>query len=455
VARQPSNPRPSNPRPSGATSSGARPSGRTRRQGAAPPAAAAAGLDQLLSAKEIVVSCGPGGVGKTTVAAAAGAMAAVHLGGRVLVLTVDPARRLASALGLDDTGRGGIGPDRVLPGGIGPGGIGPGGIWPGGIGDSEIKVPDEVFEQAGITPRGQLWAAQLDTKQSWDALVRRHAPDPGIAARILANPLYGNVAGRFVHSHEYIAMERLYEIHRKGDYDLIVVDTPPSRHALDLLEAPSRMAEFFSSRLLRLLVAPYRSRLVSLATRPFYQVADRILGSQFLEDIAEFFSLFQSMYEGFVERADAVTRLLHDRRAAFMVVTTLEPTPLQETEILAQALSDRGYHLGALVLNRVLPTYLRDPAGVSVAEQLAARSKEVAERLAPGVGDPKEVQRVLTEVAESFLNLNLVAQREAELQGELNVRAGVVSLAPQFATDIHDLCGLLRLGASLWGSPPD
>ncbi|MBO0714022.1 MAG: ArsA family ATPase [Acidimicrobiales bacterium] len=390
------------------------------------PAAGAPGLDQLLSAKEIVVSCGPGGVGKTTIAAAAGAMAAVHLGGRVLVLTVDPARRLASALGL-------AGPD--------------------GIGNVEMKVPDEAFDQAGISPRGQLWAAQLDTKQSWDALVRRHAPDLETAARILANPLYRNVAGRFVHSHEYIAMERLYEIHRQGDYDLIVVDTPPSRHALDLLEAPGKMAEFFSSRLLRLLVAPYRSRLMNLATRPFYQVADRILGSQFLEEIAEFFSLFQSMYEGFVERADAVTRLLHDRRTAFMAVTTLEPTPLRETEKLASALADRGYHLGALVLNRALPTYLRDPAAVAVAERLAARSKEVAEQLAPGVGQTKEVQRVIAEVAESFLNFNLVAQREAEQQGELEVTAGVVSMAPHFATDIHDLCGLLRLGATLWGAP--
>jgi anion-transporting ArsA/GET3 family ATPase len=401
--------------------------------------AGVAGLDQLLSAKEIVVSCGPGGVGKTTVAAAAGAMAAVHLGGRVLVLTVDPARRLASALGLGSNGHRSSGR---------------GANWPDGIGDTETRVPDEAFAEAGTNPRGQLWAAQLDTKQSWDALVRRHAPDPDTAAKILANPLYGNVAGRFVHSHEYIAMERLYEIHQKGDYDLIVVDTPPSRHALDLLEAPGRMAEFFSSRLLRLLVAPYRSRVASLATRPFYQVADRILGTQFLRDIAEFFSLFQSMYEGFVARAEAVTRLLHDRRAAFMVVTTLEATPLQEAETLAQALSDRGYHLGALVLNRVLPTYLRDPVAVGTAEQLTARSNEVAKLLAPGVGDPREVERVLTEVAENFLNFNLVAQREAEQQGELQVTPGVVSLAPHFPTDIHDLWGLLRLGRSLWGSPP-
>jgi anion-transporting ArsA/GET3 family ATPase len=418
---------------------GRRPSGQSRRRDTAPTANDAAGLDQLLSAKEIVVSCGPGGVGKTTVAAAAGAMAAVHLGGRVLVLTVDPARRLASALGLGSSAHGGSAPDS---------------IWPDDIGDTETRVPDEAFAATGINPRGELWAAQLDTKQAWDALVRRHAPDPDTAAKILANPLYGNVAGRFVHSHEYIAMERLYEIHQKGDYDLIVVDTPPSRHALDLLEAPGRMADFFSSRLLRLLVAPYRSRLASLATRPFYQVADRILGTQFLRDIAEFFSLFQSMYEGFVERAEAVTRLLHDRGAAFMVVTTLEPTPLQEAETLAQALSDRGYHLGALVLNRVLPTYLRDPVAAGTAERLTARSKEVAKLLAPGVGDPGEVERVLTEVAENFLNFNLVAQREAEQQGELQVAPGVVSLAPRFATDIHDLCGLMRLGGSLWGSPP-
>jgi anion-transporting ArsA/GET3 family ATPase len=246
-------------------------------------------------------------------------------------------------------------------------------------------------------------------------------------------------------------MERLYEIHRQGDYDLIVVDTPPSRHALDLLEAPARMAEFFSSRLLRLLVAPYRSRLASLATRPFYQVADRILGTQFLQDIAEFFSLFQTMYGGFVERAEAVTRLLHDRRVTFMAVTTLEPGPLQETETLAGALTDRGYHLGAVVLNRVLPFYFRDQAAVGAAERLVARSGAVAEKLAPGVGEPEEVRRVLVEVAESFLNFSLVAQREAEQQAELTVRAATVPEAPHLATDVSDLCGLLRLGACLWG----
>ena len=138
----------------------------------------------------------------------------------------------------------------------------------------------------------------LDTKQSWDDLIRTHAPDAETREQILANPLYQNISGRFVQSHDYIAMERLYEIHSEGKYDLIVVDTPPTRNALDFLDAPQRMADFFSSRLLRWLIVPYRSRLVNIASRPFYQVADRILGTQFLADISEFFILFQSMYDG-------------------------------------------------------------------------------------------------------------------------------------------------------------
>ena len=260
------------------------------------------------SAKEIAIACGPGGVGKTTTAAAVAAMAAAEHGGRVLVLTVDPAKRLADALGLK------------------------------GIGNDEVRIDDEVFKQAGVAPRGELWAAMLDTKLSWDDLIRRHAPDEATREEILANPLYQNISGRFVQSHDYIAMERLYEIHSEGKYDLIVVDTPPTRNALDFLDAPQRMADFFSSRLLRWLIVPYRSRLVNVATKPFYQVADRILGTQFLADISEFFILFQSMHKGFVERADAVTRLLSDRRTTFMVVSTLEATPLREAEFFSAEL---------------------------------------------------------------------------------------------------------------------
>ncbi len=379
-------------------------------------------LESLLAAKEIAIFCGSGGVGKTTTAAAAAAMAAVKLGGKVLVLTVDPAKRLANALGLQ------------------------------GFGNVETRVPASAFKAAGQPhPRGELWAAMLDTKQSWDNLVRRHAPDAATAARILENPLYQNISGRFVQSHEYIAMERLYELHSEGNFDLIVVDTPPTRNALDFIEAPERMAEFFSSRLLRLLIVPYRSRVVNFASRPFYQVADRILGSQFLQDIAEFFILFQTMYSGFVERSQAVARLIRDKRTTFVVVSTLEAAPVHEAEFFIDVLTAKKFHLDALVLNKVLPTYFNDEAAASRAMQLADRAPELAAKVGPLVGsDLAQVERVLCEIGESFSNFSVVAQREAAQRMALSVAPKVVASVPYFETDIYDLAGLLRLGEKFW-----
>src|SRR5204863_7860972 len=174
------------------------------------------------------------------------------------------------------------------------------------------------------------------------------------------------------------AMERLFDLHSGGRYDLIIVDTPPTRNAIDFLRAPDRMADFFSSRLLRWLTVPARSRVMNFATRPFYQVADRILGSQFLEDIAEFFLLFQTMYAGFVERANAVTLLLHDRRTTFVVVTTLESAPLREAEFFVDALREDKLHIGAMVLNKVLPRYLLDPDAARVAERLCSDAPKIA-----------------------------------------------------------------------------
>ena len=377
-------------------------------------------LEQLLAAKEIVVTCGSGGVGKTTTAAALGAMAAVHLGGKVLVLTVDPARRLASAMGLER------------------------------FGNVEVQVPAATFAAAGLEPRGELWAAMLDTKQSWDDLVRRHAPDAKARDAILANPLYQNVTGKFVQSHDYIAMERLYELHSSGVYDLIIVDTPPTRNALEFLEAPERMADFFSSRLLRWLLAPYRSRFVNAASRPFYQVADRILGSAFLQDIAEFFILFQSMYDGFVERARAVERVLEDRRTTFVVVTTLESAPAQEAAFFIDALAEKRLHLGGLVLNKVLPSYLLDPPATEAATRLCADPAAVAASVPAAIGEPAMVERVLKEVGESFLNFQVAANREATQRAELGTAPDVVASVPYFDTDIYDLAGLARVGEQLW-----
>jgi anion-transporting ArsA/GET3 family ATPase len=383
------------------------------------------GLDALLASKEMVLVTGSGGVGKTTVAAALGVSAAVHQGGRTLVLTVDPARRLADALGV------------------------------GALGNRATRVPASAFAAAGVEPRGELWAAMLDTKAGWDELIRRHAPDAEVRDAVLANPLYQNITSRFVHSHDYLAMEQLHELHASGEYDLVVVDTPPSRNALDVLDAPSRMIEFFGSRLLRWLTVPYRSRLFTIASRPFYQIADRVLGSRFLRDIADFFVLFQAMEKGFVARAREVEALLGDPRTTFLVVTTLETAPAHEAGFLARELLSRDYHLGAIVANRVLPPALTRRAAVDSADRLAARvdDDEFVRSVAAQLSDdgpaapvePKVVRDVLAEVATRFHDVAIVAMREAERRSELADLAPQVLDAPSLDSDIFDLSGLLTL----------
>jgi anion-transporting ArsA/GET3 family ATPase len=392
------------------------------------------GLGDLLSTKEILVFCGSGGVGKTSVAASAGLAAATHRDAKVLVLTIDPARRLADALGLD-----------------------------GQLGNTERRVPPEKLKLAGIEAKGELWAAMLDTKQSWDALVLRHAPDTETAYKILENRLYHNITARFVQSHDYIAMERLYELHNSGDWDLIVVDTPPTRNAIDFLDAPARMAEFFGGRFVRWLTMPYRvsgkrgARMFTMASKPFYQVADRILGGELLQDVAEFFLNFQTMQEGFVTRAKSVEELLHERRTAFTVVTTLEAAPLHEAQRFIEELTTRDFPLGALVLNKTLPPILRDADAARAAESMVDRAPELASMLEADGGldgaDAASITRVLKSVGESFANFSMVATREAELRSELGSSGpGVLVEVPELDGEVTDLDALLQIGARLYPS---
>ena len=374
----------------------------------------------LTETREIILCCGPGGVGKTTIAASVAMLAAISSPGRVLVLTIDPARRLADALGLK------------------------------GIANDVTRIDDATLAAAGATPRGELHCAMLDMKQSWDDLIVRHAPDDRTASRILSNPLYQNITGRFVQSHDYIAMERLLELHATGEWDLIVVDTPPTRNALDFLDAPARMADFFSSRLLRWLIVPAKGGLLGFAARPFTQVADRILGTQFLADITDFFLSLQSMYGGFVERARAVSRLLSDERTSFLVVSTPEPAPLREAEFFLRELASRRYEIGALVLNRALPPTLSLAATEVASDELGRDTASFATAAADELGlDVATAERVLGVAAHATREWAVVARREAAARDRVAHEAPVVVTVPSLDDEVGSLAGIFTLAGIL------
>jgi anion-transporting ArsA/GET3 family ATPase len=385
-------------------------------------------LGAALSGTQVLVICGSGGVGKTTAAAALGAAAVAAGRGKVLVLTIDPAKRLATALGVESFG----------------------------------NTVTEVAPNFSV--------AMLDTSASWDDLVRRHAPDDTTRDRILVNPLYRNITQRFVQSHDYIALERLHELVTEGLFDFIVIDTPPSRHALDFLDAPQRMAEFFSSTLLRWITFPYRlggervGRLGYLAAKPFYQIADRLLGSKFLQDIAEFFLLFQTMYDGFVTRATAVTDLLHRPTTAFVVVTTADPSPLREAEFLLAELATRRLVCKGVVMNRLSPLVATDPQGPGplltesaalaarlLAETATATSKSEAPKSETAKSDD-QTTRILRSLASTHLSqVEYAQQQRVDWQSLSGVGTAVrVSVSEQTEAVDH-LEALTELGKQMWG----
>jgi anion-transporting ArsA/GET3 family ATPase len=386
-------------------------------------------LLSLLDSSKLLVVCGSGGVGKTTMSAALGALAAAHLHKKVLVLTVDPARRLADALGLQ------------------------------AIGNAVVQVDAKAFNEAGVVPQGQLFAAMIDTKASWDDLIHRHAPTPAIAQRVLANALYTNLTERFVHSHDYIAMERLYDVYQSGAYDLVVVDTPPSRNALDVLDAPKRMRDFFDSRLLQLLTTPAQSRVVSLMSKPFFQVADRILGARFLSSITEFFTLFRTMEKGFVERANKVESVLRNTDTKFAVVTTLEVAPAFEAEYLLTELQSRSFSLAALIANRVLPLDIAQQTSAALANDRSLVGPETLQTAAAAAGLPapsaEQCERVLDTLwraAQDVVAASVVEQSRLDKLSDSCFKSGANVLTAQYVSgEITDMKGIVALGESLSG----
>jgi anion-transporting ArsA/GET3 family ATPase len=379
------------------------------------------GLGRSLGSLEVVICCGSGGVGKTTISAALGMAIAAAEDKRVLVLTVDPARRLATALGIK------------------------------GIGAEPVRIPKARLRRAGITVTGDLEAAMLDMKQAWDRMIERYSPDRATAQRILRNPLYQRITDSFVGSHEYAAIEALYELHDAGEYDCIVVDTPPSRNALDFLEAPSRLTDYVGSRLLSLLSGgPSRLgfRAMNLAAAPFLRLADRLLGAEVLAEVSDFVRQLQLLYDGIQGRARSVYRLLRSPKTGFVVVTTLEQGPFGEAEFFCTKLREFKMPLRAMVVNRVLPDVFRDPAGVAAATTLVEDSK-----VAAWLSSELHI-RVSADTArfvgKAFLTRATLAQREVRQLAKLG-RIGDVPIVrlPLFSEEVSELEGLVRIAKAL------
>jgi anion-transporting ArsA/GET3 family ATPase len=364
-------------------------------------------------ATRIVVCCGAGGVGKTTTSAAL-ALAAAEAGRTVVVLTIDPARRLAQSLGL-----------------------------------VELDNEPRRVETPGVG--GELHAMMLDMKRTFDDIVVAHSA-PDRAQQILENPFYQALSSSFAGTQEYMAMEKLGQLRATDRWDLIIVDTPPSRSALDFLDAPNRMGRFLDGTMIRLLTAPARAggrmgmRVVGAGFSVFSRIISKILGGQLLRDISSFVSALDTMFGGFRERATATYEMLRMPGTSFVVVATPEPDALREASYFVDRLSAEGMPLAGLVLNRTHP-----PATTALsATRAEAAAEEAAETGGKGAKLAAGALRVHAERMIQATREQRLADRFSSAHPEVAVRT-----VPAAAGDVHDLDGLRVMGAELIGPDDD
>jgi anion-transporting ArsA/GET3 family ATPase len=372
-------------------------------------------VDALLDDRRtgIIVCCGSGGVGKTTTSAAL-ALRAAERGRRVVVLTIDPARRLAQSMGIE----------------------------------ALDNTPRPVAGVSGGPDGGALDAMMLDMKRTFDEVVEGQA-SPEKAKQILENPFYIALSSSFAGTQEYMAMEKLGQIHadarRDGTYDLIVVDTPPSRSALDFLDAPERLSSFLDGRFIKLLLAPARgpARLMTAGLTIVTNALTKVLGAQVLRDMQTFVAAFDTLFGGFRQRAQKTFELLQADGTAFLVVAAPEPDALREAAYFVERLSEDDMPLAGLVVNRASP----EPIGIVSAEEAMAAAQRLRKQ------DPESLTAGLLRLHADRLRLS---EREAMLRRRFGAAHPQVPTAvvPALAGDVHDLDGLRQVGALLAGERP-
>jgi anion-transporting ArsA/GET3 family ATPase len=375
------------------------------------------GLREVLLSHRVVVTVGSGGVGKTTTAAAMAVDAAME-GRRVLCLTIDPARRLANSLGLDE------------------------------MTTSEQEVPRALFERQGLQCKGSLSAMMLDTKRTFDALVEKYASDDEARDRILENQIYQYVASSLAGTQEYMAMEKLHEVRKDPQWDLIVLDTPPTSSALDFLAAPERLIDAIDSPAMRWFLQVFEGAgkeafgLVGRGATVLIRGIGRITGIEFLEQVAEFIGGINDLFGGFKERATQVSEALRSPEVAFVLVTSPDPMAISEAGYFSDKLDQAEMNRKAIIVNQVHP--LVEAPTISSEEQVRALSEVVpssidASNLQPRLFEALSTERVWAE--------NDRAQVE-RLSEELGDGAHIVEV-PSFDQDVYDLAALAKVASYL------
>lgn len=360
-------------------------------------------LDRL-DGKRVVICAGSGGVGKTTTSAAI-AMGLAARGSRVCVVTIDPARRLADALGIEE------------------------------LGSEPGRVDNARFSGHGIVIEGQLWAMQLDPKKTFDELIERLAPDAATRDEILTNRIYRELSGAVAGSQEFTAVAKLYDLERSGRFDVIVLDTPPSRNALDFLDAPDRLTGFLEGRALRVLVAPsgLAARVVGRGTAVIFSVLGRLTGVDLMSDLKVFFAALSTVLDGFRERAAGVKALLADPATLFLIVTSPQREPVAEAIFFRDKLREAGMPFGGLVVNRVHPLADATPDDDAV----------------PGL-EPALARKALRTLAEFRVLAAHDTAAIAHLRAEVGDDDPVI--VPHLDGDVHDVDGLVLVHRHLFAA---
>jgi anion-transporting ArsA/GET3 family ATPase len=366
----------------------------------------------LLERKRICVCCGSGGVGKTTTSAAI-ALGMAARGAKVAVVTIDPAKRLANALGLEKL-------------------------------ENEPRLVEPArLRSGGLELRGELWAMMLDPKRTFDELIERLAPDRGSAEEILDNRVYRELSTAVAGSQEFTAVSKLYELDKEYDFDLLVLDTPPSRNAVDFLDAPGRLTSFLEGRMLKMFVRPtgLGMRILGRANGALAAGLQRVTGVDLLADMSTFFRLLGGMTEDFRVRAAEVEKMLTAGTTAFVLVTSAQREPIDEAIWFRRTLQETGLPFAGVIVNRVHHDILGD-----------SPQDEVAAALEDGLG-----AKLAARVAENFHDYHVLARRDERNISRL--AAGddgrPVILVPHFDDDVHDVEGLLRVHRYLFASADD